>query len=281
MGTLGCSGRSLPHVSWRFARTPKWIVRHVVVAVLLVAMLTAMSWQLRRLDDKRDHKALVEARQEEPAVGVGALIDPEQAPDDPAVEDVLYRSVTASGTYLDDATVVVENRTYNSTSGGWVLTPLELEPGVAVVVNRGFIGFDRAGEIVAPPAPTGRVSVAGLLFPTQVRGSFGATDPDGVVLERLARVDLERYDEQVADALLPAYIQVVTSDPGEPTPVDGAPQLVALGPPELSEGPHLAYAAQWLIFSVIAAGGYGLLLRKLAREQAQEQARDRVASVGG
>jgi cytochrome oxidase assembly protein ShyY1 len=46
---------------------------------------------------------------------------------------------------------------------------------------------------------------------------------------------------------------------------------VPLGPPELSEGPHLSYAAQWAIFSVIAAGGYALLLRKLAIEHAHAE----------
>ena len=48
---------------WDFARRPKWIVRHVAVAALVVTMILLGFWQLRRLDEKRDHKALVEARQ--------------------------------------------------------------------------------------------------------------------------------------------------------------------------------------------------------------------------
>lgn len=259
-------------MSWRFLRTPKWIVRHVLVVVLVAAMVGAMFWQLRRLDEKQSYKELVEQRQTAAAVEVGDLLDPADDPGDDAVDDVLYRSVTARGTYLDDDTVVVENRTYNSTSGGWVLTPLDLGDGTAVVVNRGFIGFDRSGVITAPPAPTGEVAVSGLLFPSQRRGAFGAVDPAEGKLERLARVDLDRYDEQVDRDLLPAYIQLAESDPGEPEPAAGAPALVALGPPELSEGPHLAYAVQWAIFSVIAGGGYLLLLRRVAQDQGREEA---------
>jgi cytochrome oxidase assembly protein ShyY1 len=259
-------------MSWRFVRTPKWILRHLLVLLLVAAMVTAMFWQLRRLHDKRSYKALVEGREEQAPADVRQLLDPGDGPRDPAVQDVVYRPVTASGTYLDDDTVVVENRTYEGTSGGWVLTPLDLGGGVAVVVNRGFVGYDHDGEIVAPPAPSGPVAVDGLLFPSQHRGAFGATDPTEGKLARLARVDLDRYDRQVDDDLLPAYIQLAHSDPAEPPVPDDVPQVVALGPPELSEGPHLSYAVQWAIFSTIATGGYGLLLRRVAKDQGKEQA---------
>lgn len=254
-------------MSWRFLREPKWLVRHLAVVLLVVAMVAAGFWQLRRHDDKRTYKALVEARQEEPAVPVGDLLDPGASVDDVAVDEVLYRTVVAAGTYLGDETVVVENRTLNGSSGAWVLTPLALDDGTAVVVNRGFIGFDREGDIVAPAAPEGPVTVEGLLFPSQTRGRFGPTDPADGDLDVLARVDLDRYEAQLDVALLPAYVQAVETTPSEPEAAAGAPQLVALGPPEPDEGPHLAYAAQWFIFTTIAVGGYGLLLRKVAAER--------------
>jgi cytochrome oxidase assembly protein ShyY1 len=258
-------------VSWRFALTPKWLLRHVLVAALVVTMIALGLWQLRRLDEKKDYKALVEARQEQPAADVEALVPADAAVGDPAVDDVLYRSVTATGIYEAGDTVVVENRTYNSAPGGWVLTPLRLDDGSAVVVNRGFIGFDRAGAVVAPDPPSGLVTVTGLVFPSQPRGSFGPTDPASGKLDVLARVDLDRFASQVDYALLPAYIQLTTSRPVEPTPADGAPELVALGPPDPDEGPHLSYAVQWLIFTLIASGGYALLLRRVARDQAKER----------
>ena len=247
-------------MSWRFALTPKWIVRHILVIALVVAMVAAGFWQLRRLDDKRAYKALVEARQEEPAAPV------EDVMRDAVVEDVLYRSVTAVGEYLADDTVVVENRSFNGASGGWVLTPLLLRDGDAVLVNRGFIGFDRDGRIVAPPPPDGTVRVEGLLFPSQTRGSFGARDPDAGQLTVLARVDLDRVAAQLDHPLLPAYVQLTESSPPEPPVPAGAPALVALGPPEPDEGPHLGYAGQWFTFTVIAVVGYGLLLRRVARD---------------
>jgi cytochrome oxidase assembly protein ShyY1 len=263
-------------VSWRFALTPKWIIRHVLVLALVVSMIMLAFWQLRRLDEKKDYKALVEARQEQPVANVSAVVPADADIGGDAVSDVLYRRVRATGTYVADDTVVVENRTYNSAPGGWVLTPMRLADGTAVVVNRGFIGYDRDGEIVAPPPPSGTVTIEGLVFPSQHRGSFGAVDPDQGHLDVLARVDLRRYAVQVDYELLPAYVQAVTSDPAEPPADPGRPELVALGPPVLDEGPHFSYAVQWFIFTTIAAGGYGILLRKVAIDQGKLLASDRV-----
>jgi cytochrome oxidase assembly protein ShyY1 len=260
-------------VSWRFLRTPRWIVRHVLVAVLVAAMVAAGLWQLRRLDDRRDRNALIEAREELPAAPVGELVPEGADVADAAVEAVLHRTATAEGTYLDEATVVVENRTFNGASGGWVLTPLDLGDGRAVVVNRGFIGFSREGRIEAPPAPTGPVRVEGLLQGSQERGRFGPRDAAEGTLSTLARVDLARIDAQVDLEVLPAYLQRTRSRPDEAEAGPDRPQLVALERPELTEGPHLSYAGQWFIFSTIALVGYPLLLRRVARDEAKREAR--------
>ena len=257
-------------MSWRFALSPKWIVRHVAVVLLVAGMLSLLAWQLDRLHEKRDYKELVEGREAQPAVAVEDLLAPGLHDGDAAVKAVLYRLATAEGTYVADRTVVVENRTSSDDSpGGWVLTPLALHDGRSVLVNRGFVGYDADGEIVAPPAPTGVVHVSGLLFPSQHRGSFGAADSEGGVLQVVKRVDLDRIDEQVDGDLLPAYLQLTHSDPAEPPVRKGAAAVEALGPPEVSEGPHLSYAVQWGIFSTIATVGYGLLLRKVAGEEGQ------------
>ena len=152
-------------MSWRFALRPKWIVRHVLVVVLCGVMIALGLWQLERMGDKRAYRDLVQARQELPSTDVAEVV-PADADED-AVDGVLYRSVEAVGTYAVDDTFVVENRTLNGASGAWVLTPLVLPDGAAAVVNRGFVGFDRNGGIVPPPAPVGRVHdyEAGLLQP--------------------------------------------------------------------------------------------------------------------
>lgn len=245
----------------------------MLVALLVAAMVAAGFWQLRRLDDRRHRNDLIEARQELPAAPVEELLAPGVESEDPAVDEVVHRSATAEGTYLDEATVVVENRTFNGASGGWVLTPLDLGDGRFVVVNRGFVGFNRDGRIVAPPAPEGTVRVEGLVQASQERGRFGPRDAAEGTLSTLARVDLPRIDAQVAGEVLPAYLQRLRSQPDEAVAGPDEPQLVALERPELSDGPHLSYAGQWFIFTAIALGGYPLLLRRVARDEAKRERR--------
>jgi cytochrome oxidase assembly protein ShyY1 len=257
-------------VSWRFVLTPKWIVRHMAVVLLVATMLAAGIWQLRRLADKQDHNAVLEARERVPVQPVEDVIPRDADLDSDEVDTVLYRTVEAVGTYDADETVVVENRTNDGRPGAWVLTPLRLGDGLSVVINRGFVGFTVEGAIEPPAPPEGTVRVRGIVLASQQRGSFGAADRRDVELDVLARVDLERLGVQVEDDLLPAYVQLASSAPGEPTPVDPQqPRLETLDPPDQSEGPHLGYAVQWFIFTTIATGGYGLLLRKVARDQAR------------
>ena len=234
----------------------------MAVAVLVVVMVLLGLWQLRRLDEKRDLKATIEARQELPAAPVEAAAA--------AIEAQEHRTVTAIGRYDDDGTFIVENRTFNSASGAWVLTPLVLDDGRAVVVNRGFLGYDERGEISPTPPPSDDVRVEGVLLAGEERGRFGAEDPADGDRPVLARVDLAQVAELVPYDVLPAYVQRVSSEPEEAS--DGPPDLVALGRPEPSEGPHLSYAVQWFTFTTIAVAGYGLLLRRVARDEAKEEA---------
>jgi len=62
-------------------------------------------------------------------------------------------------------------------------------------------------------------------------------------LREFLRLDLSRLDDQIDGDVLDIWIAAEVSDP-----VDD-PLLSPVALPELSDGPHLSYAIQWLIFS--------------------------------
>jgi cytochrome oxidase assembly protein ShyY1 len=254
---------------YRFALRPWWIVSHLVVLAIVASFVNLGLWQLQRLDEVKEQNAQLAERLAQAPVDVAELVGPGET-DGSATED---RRVTASGTYRPDDVVLIRGRSLDDAPGSWVIVPLELGDGRVVAVNRGWIRND--GRFTAVPdeyraVPPGEVAVEGLLHASQERGTFGPTDPPEGRLESLARVDLERLDEQVDGDVLPVWIQLTTAEAGAPDP---SPQLLDL-PVVNDEGPHLSYAVQWAIFTVIAVGGYPLILRRAAREKGQRHPDD-------
>jgi cytochrome oxidase assembly protein ShyY1 len=266
---------------YRFALRPRWIISHLFVLAMVVTMVNLGMWQLNRLDERRERNDRVEARLAEDAVPVEDLVAPGDDPE--AVEDLEFRPVTASGTYLVDEEVMVRARSLEGTPGSWAMTPLQLDDGTVVVVNRGW--FANNGEFEAVPedlaAPTGPVVVEGIVRLTETKGRFGSTDPDAGTLQNLARADVGRIAQQLDAEVLPVYVQLLEQ---EPEVGEGAP--IPVPTPELDEGPHLSYAGQWFIFTTLTLIVYPLILRRRARELEKDariaaaDARDAAAGSG-
>ena len=242
----------------RFLR-PWWVVSHVLVLALLVVMVNLGFWQLRRLEERRDLNTVRAERSAVAVVAADVLVAGIAAAGGP--EGVEYRVVEAAGRYRVADEVVVRNRTLGGRPGVWLLTPLVLADGPALVVNRGWVPQSSADPAARPPAPApdGEVVVRGVVRVSEQRSGLGVADPAGGRLASLARPDIERYAAQLDYPVYPFYLQLNSQDP----PPGDYPWMVALAAP--TEGSHLGYAVQWFIFSAIAAVGYPLVLRYVSR----------------
>jgi surfeit locus 1 family protein len=256
---------------------PKWVVGHVLIVSLVILAVNLGFWQLGRLDERRSFNAEVAARAEAEAVPIGELVDPAQGVEVGA--EVRYRRATAEGTYDPEQQVLIRSRSLDERPGYWLVTPLLLDDGSALAVNRGFVPFTAEPSVAfaAAPPPTGRVEVTGLVLASEQRQGIGPADTTEGYLEALVRVDLERLEQQVEGAdLLPVYLQLE-----EQTPAPDGRLPVLLPPPEQSEGSHLAYAGQWFLFAAVGAIGWPVLLRKTAQEEARDRRRGTSGGEGG
>jgi surfeit locus 1 family protein len=134
-------------------------------ALALSVLLGLGFWQLERRVWKEDLIARVAARTQAPV----APLPPESEWDRVSAGRDEYRRVRTSGTFRHDQevhvyTIVSEQRGRFAGPGYWVLTPLELQSGAFVIVNRGFVPLDRKGAATREGGQVaGPVTVTGLL----------------------------------------------------------------------------------------------------------------------
>jgi surfeit locus 1 family protein len=236
----------------------RWIVVHLLVAALAVAFVNLGFWQLRRLDERRADNALIESNMATDPEPLATTLD--RFGQDPKA--LRYRRVVVEGEYRPAYEVVLTPRSRGGQPGHDVVTPLEMDDGQAVLVDRGWVpfGYDDPPITAAPPTK-GPVSVTGILLPTQTAARAGS--PDGSThLTYLSSVDVDRLQGQIPLPLVPFSVQLIEQDPAPAALPAPAPL------PEVSEGSHLSYAWQWFSFTAILLLGYPLLLRRSLRSAA-------------
>lgn len=214
---------------------------------MVVAMVNLSLWQFDRLDQRQEFNRTVRER---------ATLEPVDVADldlgDP--DGLVWRRAGAVGTYLADEQVLILNRSQDGVAGVNVVTPLLLDDGRAIAVIRGFVSLTST----PPIAPAGRVRVLGTLRVGDSERRGQARDPSGERDEFL-RFDLDRLAQQTDVELLPVALSAEASDPAD------APSLRPVAPPDLSEGPHLSYAVQWIVFSTAVVIGWILAVRRSVR----------------
>lgn len=239
--------------------TPRWILLHLLVVVLVVVMVNLSLWQFRRLDERQAFNSQVRANATAPPVSLADLLDelPDNNPS--SLEAIEWRNVVVSGTFRAADEVTVLNRSQNGAAGVDLLTPLDTDiegtPHV-LLVDRGFVPLSAD----VPPPPAGDIELLGRVRLSQERRLGGLTDPAEGELAEVQRVDVERLAAQMASSpdqvVLPFYVDLLES----PNVTGDIPTPVAN--PDLSEGTHLSYAIQWLIFSACAVLGWVFLIRR-------------------
>jgi cytochrome oxidase assembly protein ShyY1 len=236
---------------YRFLLRPKWLGFHLLCIFGVVLMVYLSFWQFHRLDERKTFNNEVRERSSLDVVDVRTLdtSDPE------AVE---WRPAGAKGTYLPNEQVLIVNRSQGGFAGMNVLTPLLLDDGRAIIINRGFIALNAT----PPPAPLGVVKVVGVLRSTDKRTTGQAREASGELTE-FFRLDIDRLQQQIDPELLNVALVAEVSEPADD------PILLPVSPPELSEGSHLSYAIQWLIFSVAVIVGWVLAVRKSIASRVQ------------
>ena len=211
-----------------------------LATVAAVALFVAAGqWQGRRMEQKEALRAQFDAASVQTPIAMPSL------PTDADWTALRYRPVVATGEYDARRQVLVDNRVHEGRAGYHVVTPLVLDDGRTVLVNRGWVG--QGASRAAPPAvipPAGMVTVVGRIA-TPSAGFFelASAPPTGHVWQNL---DPARFSAATGVRVLPMLIEATRA----PIPDDG---LVRDWPaPDFGVEKHRIYMFQWYAFAALA-----------------------------
>jgi surfeit locus 1 family protein len=131
----------------------------ITVAALVGIVITALlgRWQLSRAAQKEAIEAAIEQRQALPVLDGASLVSPEMADE----ASLMHRRVLLRGRWVVQKTVYLDNRQMFGRPGFFVMTPLQLSPDRAVLVQRGWIArnFEDRSRLEPIETPDGPVEI--------------------------------------------------------------------------------------------------------------------------
>lgn len=224
------------HRSW-------WVAAAALGLVLLTARLGV--WQLDRAAQKQ---ALQTERQSQ--AGRPVLGGAELARDEAAAAAQHGRRIVLSGQWLPRATVYLDNRQMGGRPGFFVMTPLKLREGDAVLVQRGWLPRNMADRTRIAPYATadGEVQILARIAPPPSHLAQLGEDAPGAIRQNL---DLAALSHEIDRGLRPLSLIEL------PTAANQADGLARDWPePAADIQKHYGYAAQWFALCALTAGLY-------------------------
>lgn len=248
--------------SLRFLLSRRWLVLTVVAVALIPTMIELGFWQLHRHERRVANNELIAESLAADPVPVRKLTGPGAE----VAKDRTWRRVTATGRYDTAHEVVVRRRTAadGTRIGYFVITPLVLEDGSALLVNRGWIapGDDITVFPDVPAAPKGEVTVTGRLRPDETTATSGIKDRGGMPDRQIMLINSASLADDVPRPLLGGYVELTGTSPKQTgTQPERVPE-----PDHDSVGVHMAYAIQWWLFTAMVPVGWVVLARRERRE---------------
>lgn len=229
-----------------------------VVAVTL--FVCAGQWQQRRMHEKEALRAEFDAAAALPPLGLASL------PGGTDWKALRYRIVTASGEFDGRHQILVDNRVHDGRAGYHVITPLVLDDGRTVLVNRGWTpqGPSRS-ELPKVAPPLGTLTVRGRIeIPPATAFELAKDSASGPVWQHL---DLARFSASTRVEVLPVIIEAMNASSTVPRD-DG---LVRDWPaPDFGVEKHEIYMVQWYAFAILAVVLWVVLNLRPRRRAADE-----------
>ncbi|CAB4585711.1 MAG: hypothetical protein F2703_00670 [Actinobacteria bacterium] len=225
-------------------REPWAIFKSLVALALILLCLWAAQWQYQRGVDRHARNSMI---LEHIAIAPVPLTTVDATP-----AQFEWQSVTTSGQFDSKNQILLRNRYSEGVYGFEVLTLFTSLDGKRFWVDRGWVKAGRTATTapIVTKTPQGQVQITGRLRldSSLPHGKFFALPEKGTglvsKLNAQSRLQTEKY-----------YIDLLNGSDESLSPA------VSAELPVLSDGPHMAYALQWLFFCGLVIYGRILIRR--------------------
>ena len=137
----------------------------IVTMPTLLVLISLGSWQLQRLQWKNDLISSFETRSRADAIAVPVA--------NAELADLEFSSLALDGVFQHDKETLLTGRTYEGNAGFHVVTPMLLDDGRIILINRGWVSEDYRDPAKRTFSQIdGKTSVTGILRRPGVKGYF-------------------------------------------------------------------------------------------------------------
>jgi surfeit locus 1 family protein len=204
-----------------------------LAATACAATIALGNWQAHRAGEKRALGARLEDEMRSaPLQLTSRMVEP---------RELALKHVAASGRFVSEHTVYLDNKLRRGRPGYEVVTPLKLN-GVHVLVNRGWVPAGRTrGELPEVPAPSGPVRIEGLALERLPRVLEAGPATSAKLRQNL---EIESFAQETGLSLQPIVIEQHSA---------AADGLARDWPrPDAGIDKHEAYSLQWYSLAGLA-----------------------------
>lgn len=226
----------------------KRIVGATLLALFLVVLcLQGARWQYDRHEVRHAKNELIRANVQKPSITEPELSTPIQ---------IAWRTIELTGQFDPSNEILVRNRYHDGQYGFGVVTLFTSSRGKRYWVDRGWV---KAGPDAQTPPEVKVVDSAEVTITARVRVEDIESQISGTVFALPGNdgtTKLTKWDNESSLVTEPIYFDLISASRASLNP--DVPTRI----PELSDGPHLAYTVQWVLFALMVIFALYLVIRE-------------------
>jgi len=224
--------------------------------LLIFGCVQGALWQYERYETRNANNELIRKN-----ISIAALLSEDDLSSKTASE-ISWRSISLEGNFDPSKEFLIRNRYHEGKYGFGVITLFISDSGKRYWIDRGWV---IAGKDAQTPPVIQKVDSLPIEITARVRTSEIESRVQGSVFALPgadATPKLVKWNSEQAIETEPIYFDLISSSNPEVTPE------VATALPELSDGPHLAYSFQWILFIFLVLFAWYLVIREDRKAQA-------------